>query len=101
MHLFLTPTLSGGGKLASWPNHFTPCERVPGTIDRGGLVCPTTSLKVLEKIKIFVPASYQTKIPWSSSLQANYYTDYATKSQRSTVQKTSQTGHSLSGFLLK
>jgi hypothetical protein len=52
LHVFSTSAIAGGEWPASFPTHFTPRERVPGTQWLRGWVGPRTSLDDLEKLEL-------------------------------------------------
>jgi hypothetical protein len=54
-HVSLTTALIAGEWSASRPDRFTPEERAPGTLWRGGLMGPRASLDDVEKRKLFPP----------------------------------------------
>jgi hypothetical protein len=54
IHVFMTSTLVGGNRLASWPGRFTSVERAPVTHWIGGWVGPRAGLDDVEKRKLDV-----------------------------------------------
>jgi len=55
LHTFLTLALDGSECSASWPGHFTPEERTPGTHWTGGWTDPRAHSDEATKRKILCP----------------------------------------------